>query len=117
MAQSIPPRHPPQETEAERRARAAEEERQARDQAEAETAHLPRQGQPPRAPIAPAEAAKEGEGTVLMNFPQPVTLTMPGPVPPKYTMVHFPAGVQPVPESLASDEYLLQSGAAPVRRE
>ena len=124
MAQSgPPPRQPPhpephpappaapQETEAERRARAVAEEEATRAKAEAATAHLPRQGTPLGDPMS-ALAAFPDEPTVLMNFPDTVTLTLSGEK--GYTMVTFPAGVQPVPESLVDEQYLKDSGVTPV---
>jgi hypothetical protein len=112
MAQSGPPPRQPlphEESEAERRARAAAEEQATRAQAEAATAHLARPGMPARGPLTPSEAGKEGEPTVLMNFPTEITLTLPG-----YTTVYFPAGVQPVPVSLSTEVYLVDSGVTPV---
>jgi hypothetical protein len=111
MAQSTsPPRHPHEETEAERRTRAAAEEEATRAQAEAATAHLPRQGMPPAQPLTPTQAGEPGEPTVLMNFPTEITLTLPG-----YTMVYFPAGVQAVPVSLSTHDYLVKdNGVTPV---
>jgi hypothetical protein len=100
----------PGETEAERRARAAAEEEQTRQTAEARTEHLPRPGDMPGAVAAVTAAeALPNEPTVLMNFPTAVTLTLPG-----YQMVYFEQGVQPVPQSLAKDDYLVASGVTPV---
>jgi hypothetical protein len=113
MAQSgrQPPAHQAEETETERQQRAAEEERRTRDEAEAATAHLPRQGEPLRPPMSGQEAAPD-EPTVPMMFPEGgVTLTLTG-----YRMVHFPAGLQDVPESMAADPYLAASGATPAQR-
>jgi hypothetical protein len=115
MAQSTtpPPRQPPSETEAERRARAAAEEQATRTQAEAATAHLPQPGTPPQAPVGATELFA-GEPTVLMNFPEEVTYTCEGPEPPRYTMVTFPAGLQPVPQSLANNQWFVDRGVTPV---
>lgn len=97
--------------EAERKAQAAREERQARDDADRLTEHLPRQGEPPRPPMTPAEAAGFGnEKTVKMLLPVPCTLTLPG-----YHLVQFPAGIVEVPESLADHRYLLAHGASRVK--
>lgn len=105
-----PPPHETAEERADREAREAEEQRrlqaqhdeeEARRQAEAATAHLPRQGDPKRRPMTGAEAKAPGEATVKMNFPHPVTLTLTG-----YRTVHFPAGVQEVPESMIDEPYL-----------
>jgi hypothetical protein len=88
---------------------AAREERAARDEAEAATAHLPTVGQPRQPPMTPEEAAPD-EPTVKMNFPHPVVLTLEG-----YRMVRFEEGVQDVPESLAAHPYLEANGATRVR--
>jgi hypothetical protein len=117
MAQTPGTRQPPageagrhEESDAERAARAQREERAARDEAEAKTAHLPAPGTPVQGPQSGAQyAAAHGEDTVKMNFPTPVTLTLPD-----YTQMHFPAGVQEVPASVAEDPYLAASGATPV---
>jgi hypothetical protein len=97
----------------ERQRRAAAEERQARDDAEKATAHLPRQGETPQEAMTPQQAldALEEQDTVLMNFPEAVTLTLPG-----YQLVYFPPGVNEVPASLADDTYLAASGATPLQR-
>ena len=127
MAQSAPPPRqpphpepphpapisPPQETEAERRTRAVAEEEATRAKAEAATAHLPRQGTPLGDPMS-ALAAFPDEPTVLMNLPELVTLTLRGEK--AYTMVTFPAGVQPVPKSLVDEQWLKDSGVTPVAR-
>jgi hypothetical protein len=44
-----------------------------------------------------------------MNFPSAVTLTRDD-----YTQVHFPAGIQDVPEALAGHDYLKARGVRPV---
>jgi septal ring factor EnvC (AmiA/AmiB activator) len=97
-------------SEQKRREKAQREEQEARDEAEAKTAHLPRQGEPRQKPMTPAESAAPGEKTVKMNFPVGgVTLTLPG-----YRMVHFPEGVQDVPESLVEHDFFKDSGVAKV---
>jgi hypothetical protein len=83
---------------------------------------------PELAPFAPSTARKEGlfgasrppatpsqlkdlmsEKTVTMFFPQPVVLTLSGPL--KFKRVRFGVGVQEVPESLADHAYLKAHGA------
>jgi septal ring factor EnvC (AmiA/AmiB activator) len=89
------------EAERKRAQQARQDEEKARDEAEAQTAHLPKQGEPRQKPMTPAEVAAPGEGTRKMQFPVGgVTLTLPG-----YRMVHFPEGIQEVPESLVEHEY------------
>jgi hypothetical protein len=100
---------PPHETEEERRLRAIREEEEARAEAEAATAHLPHQGDPRRSAMTAAEAAEEGEKMVKMQFPHPVTMTLPG-----YRTVHFPQGVQEVPASMVDHQYLVDNGVTKV---
>lgn len=111
MAQtrSGPPPHETEEERREREAKAQAEEEAARAEAEAKTAHLPQPGTPRRPPMTGAEAAGEDEKMVKMNFPHPVTITLPG-----YIPVHFPAGVQDVPESIVEHGYLADNGVTPV---
>lgn len=99
---------PPHETEEEKRQRAAREEAEAREAAEAATAHLPRQGEQ-RTPAMTAAEAAPGERTVKMDFPHPVTLTLSG-----YRMVRFGSGVQDVPVSMVDEPYLKDSGVTKV---
>jgi hypothetical protein len=99
-----------EETEQQRRQKAQREEQEAREEAEAKTSHLPKQGEPRQQPMTPAESAAPGEKTIKMNFPSGgVTLTLPG-----YRMVHFPEGVQDVPESLADHDYFKGHGVTKV---
>lgn len=114
MAQTPHPRvqppPPPQdeETDEQKRLRAQKEEAETRAAAEAATAHLPKQGDPRQPPMSAAEAAPD-EATTKMNFPHPVTLTLPG-----YRMVHFPEGIQEVPESMVDHEYLAAHGVTKI---
>jgi len=99
---------PEKETDEEKRLRAQQEEEATRDAAEAATAHLPRQGEEPRRPQSATDAFPD-EKTIKLNFPHPVTLTLPG-----YQTVHFPAGVQDVPVNLLDEQYLKDNGVTKV---
>ena len=88
---------PVEETDEQKRVRAAAEEKATRDQAEAQVAHLPKPGMPQHM-LTGADVAEKGENMVRMLFPSPVTIPLAG-----YRTVHFPAGLNDVPESIASD--------------
>lgn len=64
---------------------------------------------PHATPATPAQANKitGDKETVTMVFPRPVTLTTDS-----YKRIHFPAGINEVPVSLANHEYLAQNGVS-----
>lgn len=101
----------PEETDAERQQRAAKEEKTVRDTAEAAGENLPKPGLPVNR-LSAADVAEKGEKMVRYLFAHAVTLTLPG-----YRMVHFPAGLQDVPESLANEheDYFKNHNAVPAR--
>jgi hypothetical protein len=97
-----------EETDAERAERARIQEAATLAEAESKTAHLPQPGMPVTGALTPAQAAGDGP-TVKMNFPTAVTLTRDD-----YTQVHFPAGIQEVPDELAGHPYLKARGVRQV---
>jgi hypothetical protein len=97
-----------EETDAERAERARIQEAATLAEAESKTAHLPQPGMPVTGALTPAMAAGDGP-TVKMNFPTAVTLTRDD-----FTQVHFPAGIQDVPDELAGHPYLKARGVRQV---
>ena len=94
----------------EREQLAMQEEIALRQAAETATANLPTPGGPVTGAMTGAAFAEQaGEGTVKMHFPRAFTYTGPG-----FTQVHFPAGIQEVPESVAEDPYVIRQGGKKV---
>lgn len=76
------------------------EQEKARDKA------LAKMNQPTTGPMSPEQAVEDGESTVQMNFPRPVTLQLDN-----THKVYFAAGVQTVPDRLKDHWYLKAAGA------
>jgi|SRR5215469_2179288 len=102
--------HPAEETDDEKKARAAAEEKAIRDEAEAKTAGLPTPGSAPVGKIdGKMYADAHGEGTVKMLIPEAFSLTLDD-----LSMISFESGVQEVPASVAQHPYLKAQGVKPV---
>ena len=89
---------------------AAKDEAAVLAEAEAKGANLAKPGTQAIGKVTGAMYAEaHGEGTVKMNFPEAMSLTLPD-----YTMISFDPGIQEVPASVADHEYLKAQGATKV---